>query len=102
MRVSFAAVVWGYQVMNDLIAEGKDPTTAEVLTQALAAVEDYHIVGYPPVNCANNSPDYESVCKKSVQYASWDGSGWVPDPDLGGEFLDLTDLLAGVPPRPAG
>jgi ABC-type branched-subunit amino acid transport system substrate-binding protein len=101
-RTSFSAMIWAYQIMNDLIAAGKDPTAAGVLAPAFAAAKNYHIVGHPPINCTDNAPQYKSVCKKSLTFAQWDGSTFVKTKDgLDGKYIDLAKLLASAPPRKA-
>ena len=53
---------------------GGDIDDREALRAAYAAVDDFHIVGYRPISCADNPPEYESVCAHTATYAAWDGS----------------------------
>jgi len=99
LRTSFAAVVFAYQVMNEVIVAGADPTDNAVLQAALDAVDNYHVVGHPPVSCSDNAPDYSSVCKKSNTYTTWTGEKFEFFPGLENKFIDLTELLNSIPPR---
>ena len=45
MKDSFSTVVWGWQIANQLIADGKDPFDTKVLGDALANLGSYHVVG---------------------------------------------------------
>lgn len=99
LRTSFAAVVFAFQVMEDVIAAGGDPTDHATLQAALLAVNDQHIVGHPPISCGDNAPQFISVCKKSNTFTTWDGTTFVPYPGLEGKYLDLTQLLTDIPPR---
>ena len=101
MRVAFSGVVFAYQVMNEVVAAGGDPTDNATLLAALAKVDNHHIVASPPVSCSTNAPDYKSVCKKSLTYTTWDGTQYVPFPGLDGKFIDLTELLSSIEPRKA-
>ena len=67
MRTGFASLVWDYQILNDFVAGGGDPKDAAALIKAFQAAENYHIVGYPPISCNDNAPQYQSICKKSDQ-----------------------------------
>ena len=100
MRTGFASQIWNWQILNDLVASGGDPKDAAAVTKAFAAAENSHVVGYPPISCNDNAPQYQSVCKKSTSYSQWDGTKFIPDPTLGaGKFIDLTELLSSIPPR---
>lgn len=99
MRAAFAAMVWNYQILNDHVAAGGDVGDAAGVTKAFQGAENYHIVGYPPINCTDNAPQYQSVCKKSISYSQWDGTKFTPDPSLNGEFIDVTELISSIPPR---
>ena len=100
MRVGFAGLAWDYQILNEFIAGGGDPKDAAALIKAFQAAENSHVVGYPPISCNDNAPQYQSVCKKSGTYAQWDGTKFTPDPAVGaGKFIDLTELLNSIPPR---
>jgi hypothetical protein len=99
MRTAFSAVAWGYQAMNEVAASGGDPSDRAAIAEALAGAENSHIVGYPPVNCVDVAPNYRSICRQTITFARWDGTQFVPDPELGGEYLDLSELLASAPPR---
>ena len=100
MRTGFASQIWNWQVLNDFVAGGGDPKDGAALIKAFQATENSHIVGYPPISCNNNAPQYQSICKKSISYSQWDGSKFVPDDTIGaGKFIDLTELLTSIPPR---
>ena len=99
MLTGFSAAVWAYQVMNQVAADGGDPSDRAAIAAVLAEADNAHIVGSPPVNCVDVAPAYRSICGRSITFATWDGSQYVPDPDLGGEYLDVSDSMDSKPPR---
>jgi branched-chain amino acid transport system substrate-binding protein len=95
-RQAFSGVVFIYQVANDLLASGGDIDDPEALREAYAAVEDYHVVGYRPINCATNPPEYQSVCAHTATYAAWDGSSFTVDEAIPDGIIDVTELMLAV------
>ena len=102
MRASFSAVVFAFQVMNDVAVNG-DPTDHVSLQLALSSVARYHLVGGPPVSCANTVADFRSVCGRTVAFATWSSGRFTPAQGLGPDgSIDVTDLLDSLTPRPGG
>jgi branched-chain amino acid transport system substrate-binding protein len=95
-RQAFSGVVFIYQVANDLLASGGDIDDREALREAYTAVENYHVVGYRPINCAANPPEFESVCAHTATYAAWDGSSFTPDEAIPDGVIDVTELMLAV------
>jgi hypothetical protein len=95
MRSMFSAVVFAYQVANQALAAGKDIDDREAFRKAIGAVDNFHLLGYPPVSCAGNVPEYESICQRQTNFSIWDGDTYTPDPDLP-DGIDVTDLLVAV------
>lgn len=95
-RQSFSGIVFIYQVANGLLASGGDIDDREALRGAYTAVENYHVLGYRPVDCASTPEEYQSVCAHTATYASWDGSTFTVDPAIPGGFIDVTDLMNAV------
>jgi branched-chain amino acid transport system substrate-binding protein len=95
-RQAFSAVVFIYQVANQLLADGGDLDDREALRAAFTAVENYHVVGYRPVDCANTPEEYQSVCAHTATYATWDGETFTPDPDIPGGIIDVVPLMEAV------
>ena len=96
-RQAFSGVVFIYQVANQLLADGGDIDDREALRSAYTAVDNFHVLGYRPISCANTPPEYQSVCAHTATYAAWDGSGFTPDaaiPDDG--VIDVTELMLAV------
>ncbi len=96
MRQMFSTVMFAYQVANDVAAEGGDLDDRAAFREAVAAVDNYHVVGYRPISCANNTAEYESICNRRTSYALWDGESYTPDPDLPDGYIDTTELLVAV------
>ena len=95
-RQAFSGVAFVYQVANGLLASGGDIDDREALRAAYMAVDNYHVVGYRPISCANNPPEYESVCAHTATYAAWDGSTFTVDPAIEGGVIDVSDLMLAV------
>jgi len=93
---AFAGVLWITQVANDVLAGGGNIDDADTLRAAFAKVVNYHILGYRPISCANNPPEYESVCARTATYAEWDGSAYTIDPAIPNGVIDVTDLMLAV------
>ena len=93
MKDSFSTVVWGWQIANQLKADGKDPFDTKVLGDALANLGSYHVVGRPPVDCAGAPEEYQSICYRSATYLVWDGTKYTADPDLNNKYIDVTELM---------
>jgi hypothetical protein len=105
MHDAFATIVWAQQITNDMVAAGKDPFKQADLLTGIKGLGRSHLVGRPPVDCSTNTSEYQSICLKTVSFATWDGKAYVADPALGGKSLDLTDLfnkVAAKNPRPKG
>src|SRR5262245_25441064 len=62
MKDSFSTIVWGWQIANQVIADGKDPFDPAVMGEALAGLGTYHFLGRPPVDCAGAPEEYQSIC----------------------------------------
>ena len=83
MKDSFSTVVWGWQIANQLIADGKDPFDTKVLGDALANLGSYHVVGRPPVDCAGAPEEYQSICYRTRDLpACGTATKYTADPDL--------------------
>jgi hypothetical protein len=95
-RQAFSGVAFIYQVANDLLASGGDIDDREALRAAYMAVDNYHVVGYRPISCANNPAEYESVCAHTATYAVWDGSTFTVDADIPGGVIDVSELMVAV------
>jgi substrate-binding family protein len=93
MKDSFSVVTWGWQIANQLVADGKDPFDTKVMADALANLGSYHVVGRPPVDCAGAPEEYQSICYRTATYLKWDGTKYVTDPDLGNKYIDVTELM---------
>jgi branched-chain amino acid transport system substrate-binding protein len=96
MNDSFSTMIWMWQLANDVVAAGGDPSDAETFQEALNNVASYHIVGRPPIDCAGVTSEYRSICKRTETYVVWDGETFTADPALGGEYIDATDLMNAV------
>ena len=96
MRQMFSTVVFAYQVANDVSNAGGDLDDRAAFRAAVAAVDNYHLVGYRPISCADNTAEYESICNRRTSYATWDGESYTLDPDLPNGYLDTTELLVAV------
>jgi branched-chain amino acid transport system substrate-binding protein len=96
MYDSFSTMIWMWQLANDVVAAGGDPSDAATFQDALANVASYHIVGRPPIDCAGVTEEYESICKRTETYVVWDGQTFTADPTLGTEYIDATDLMNAV------
>ena len=92
----FSAIVFVYQVADQMIADGVDVDDREAFREAIGSVEDFHLLGYRPVSCASNTAEYESICQRTTSYSGWDGEGYTPDPDLPDGVIDVTELLLAV------
>ena len=54
------------------------------------------MVGYRPISCADNPPEYESVCAHTATYAAWDGSTFTIDAAIPDGVIDVTELMLAV------
>ncbi len=96
MRQMFSAVMFAYQVANDVAADGGDLDDRTALRAAVAAVDNYHVVGYRPISCVDNTAEYESICNRRTSFAIWDGESFTLDPALTDGYVDTTELLVAV------
>ena len=96
MRQMFSAVVFAYQVANDVSAAGGDLDDRAAFRETVAAVDNYHVVGYRPISCVDNTAEYESICNRRTSFAVWDGETFTLDPDLPDGYVDTTELLLAV------
>jgi branched-chain amino acid transport system substrate-binding protein len=91
MRVAFAAVIQTWSVLNQMAAAGGDLEDRAAITAAFQGQSNQWILGAPPVDCTGVTTEYESICKRTLTYATWTGSEWDLAP-LNGEYIDVTDL----------
>ena len=96
MQDSFSTMIWAWQIANDVVADGGDPSDAATLGAAVENLGSYHVVGRPPVDCAGAPEEYQSICYRSATYIVWDGEQYVDDADLQGEYIDVTELMDAV------
>ena len=89
----------GLPSAGSVAADGGDPSDRAAVAAVLAEAGNAHIVGGPPVDCVDVAPAYRSICGRSITFATWDGEQYVPDPEIGAEYLDVSTLLASHPPR---
>ena len=105
MNDSFSTILFSWQIANDMLASGSDPFDTAALGTYLANLTEFHIVARPAIDCSTNTDEYESICLKTISFASWDGTNYVGDPLMNGELLDLTDTfneVAAAYPRATG
>jgi branched-chain amino acid transport system substrate-binding protein len=93
---SFSTIMFAWQVANQVAADGGDPSDTAALQAALAAVNNFHFIGRPPLNCADSPSEYSSICYRLSTYLQWDGSKFVPEGALNGSFMDITELMESV------
>ena len=97
MRQMFSTVVFVYQVASEaLAADGIDIDDREALRSAIGGVDNFHLLGYQPISCVDNTSEYESICNRRTTYALWDGESFTVDPDIPDGFIDVTELLLAV------
>ena len=94
MKDSFSTVVWGWQIANQLAADGKDPFDTKVLADALANLGSLprrrpsagrlrRRAGGVPVH----------LLPRRAPTSLWDGTKYTADPDLQNKYLDVTELM---------
>ncbi len=104
LRVGHATGILVWNVFNDMVAAGQDIDDAQAVLDWFNGLENQHVVGVPPVTCTDNTPEFPSVCKKTITFATWDGSAWVLAEPLNGEYFNVGDIqgrVAAGNPRPA-
>ncbi len=69
----FSSIVFAYQIADQALADGVDIDDREALREAIGAIDNFHLLGYRPISCAENTPEYESICNRTTGYAIWDG-----------------------------
>ncbi|MEM9131176.1 MAG: hypothetical protein AAF962_14865 [Actinomycetota bacterium] len=109
MRGGFSAGVLIYQVLNDFIADGGDPSDNEALIAAMTSVDNQHRLASVPLDCANKVSDWPAICDFTATFFTWDGAQFTPHPTLGADPGDIStwtnarDLMEAVQnevPRP--
>ncbi len=83
MRAGFLSAVVVYQVLNDYIAGGGDPSDHAALLEFMTNLDNQHRIGGTPLDCANKVDDWAAICDFNIMYLQWDGSQMVADPALG-------------------
>ncbi len=84
MNDSFSTVIWGWQLANQVIADGGDPVRHRPrCTRPWPAWARYHFLGRPPVDCAGAPEEYQSICYRDATYLQWNGSEYTTDTPLG-------------------
>ncbi|MEM7288291.1 MAG: hypothetical protein AAF480_18230, partial [Actinomycetota bacterium] len=104
LRVGHATGILAWNVLNQMVADGQDIDDAAQVIDKFNNLENIHIVGVPPVTCTDNTVEFPSVCKKTITFATWDGTDWVLTEPLNGEYFNVGDIQARVAagnPRPA-
>ncbi len=96
MNDSFSTVIWGWQLANQVIADGGDPFDQAALSDAIANLGSYHFVGRPPVDCASAPEEYQSICYRQATYLQWNGEEYTTDTPLGTNYIDVTELMEKV------
>ena len=81
---------------NQLLADGGDIDDREALREAFTAVDNYHVVGYRPISCADNPTEYESVCAHTATFAAWDGTTFTIDEAIPDGVIDVRELMDAV------
>ena len=94
-RQMFSSIVFAYQIANQALEDGVDIDDREALREAIGAIDNFHLLGYQPISCAENTSEYESICNRTTGYAVWDGESFTIDPDLP-DGMDVTELLVAV------
>ena len=72
-RQMFSSIVFAYEVANQALADGVDIDDREALREAIGAIDNFHLLGYQPISCAENTSEYESICNRTTGYASGTG-----------------------------
>jgi hypothetical protein len=88
MRLGFNTAVMSYQVLNDFVAAGGDPSDHEALIEFMGALENQHRVGGAPLDCANKVDEWAAICDFRQFYLQWDGEQMVADAALGYDVGD--------------
>jgi branched-chain amino acid transport system substrate-binding protein len=96
MNDSFSTMIWAWQIANQVAADGGDPFDQATLAEALASLGSYHFVGRPPVDCAGAPEEYQSICYREATYLLWNGEEYTTDPDLGTDYINVTELMTTV------
>jgi branched-chain amino acid transport system substrate-binding protein len=96
MNDSFSTVIWGWQIANQVIADGGDPFDQATLLDALANLGSYHFLGRPPVDCAGAPEEYQSICYRDATYLQWNGTEYTTDTPLGTDYINVTELMEQV------
>ena len=95
LRVGHATGIMVWQVLERMLADGQDIDDRAAINSAFVSMENQHVVGTPPVNCTDNTPEFPAVCKKDLTFTVWNGSEWELGP-LGGELISVRDIQARV------
>jgi hypothetical protein len=96
MEDAFGSIMWAWQIGNHMIDEGQDPWDRAALADTLSSLPPFHFIGRPAVDCSSNPEEYSAICFRKSTWLAWDGSAFGPGKALGGEYFDLTDLMAEV------
>jgi branched-chain amino acid transport system substrate-binding protein len=94
-RQMFSSIIFAYQIANQALADGVDIDDREALREAIGAIDNFHLLGYQPISCAENTSEYESICNRKTGYAYWDGETFTIDEDVA-DGMDVTELLLAV------
>ena len=100
MRGGFSNAIYVWALMNEILADGGDPTDGSAVQAYFTSVGEHHAVGSPPLNCSLASEDYESICQWEESFNEWTGTEWIPD-DTG--FTNVAQFVAeysAAVPRP--
>jgi len=95
LRVGHATGIMVWQVLERMLADGQDIDDRAAINSAFVSMENQHVVGTPPVNCTDNTPEFPAVCKKDLTFTVWNGSEWELGP-LNGELINVGDIQARV------
>ena len=68
MNDSFSTIIWGWQIANQVMADGGDPFDQATLNEAMGSLGSYHFLGRPPVDCAGAPEEYQSICYRDATY----------------------------------
>ncbi len=96
MNDSFSTIIWGWQIANQVMADGGDPFDQATLNEAMGSLGSYHFLGRPPVDCAGAPEEYQSICYRDATYLQWNGSEYTTDTPLGTDYIDVTELMEKV------